>query len=235
MKNVYDDYKHLMKIYIHLKKETESYDKDIAKLKKEFKNTLKKIKIAKKNETLNKLYSQGLKIINNISELMTKRSIVSRKKTIEHHFEEISKRLYNKEYDIAEKELAIVKNMILNPPVKFYKVNNILSNQLYSQYEKRQEKMFYKKIMRPHPVEIVMDKDVAIISGDKTETIASSFVVNKLSKIANQKIKVGEIPVYATVQSDNKFINLTIIEREITDRGIIANRNFIKVTKDFIK
>jgi hypothetical protein len=83
-----------------------------------------------------------------------------------------------------------------------------------------------------------MDKNIAVISSmnSHAETFSSSYMVNTLSKLANKKIELGDSPVYATVETDSKYVNLTIIQRETdAQNGIIANRHFIRVPNEFVR
>ncbi|MCC7570399.1 hypothetical protein KO465_03575 [Candidatus Micrarchaeota archaeon] len=230
-------YKELLKLYIDLEREMERSDVKLKKLKARFKNISKRIKISRKEETLNNLYFKGISISDKIADLLIKKSVVSRGNFIMKNFENVASYIHRNDFVSAEKELTIIKNKIANPPLKYSSITPLLIGEMLSQHQQRVDKLFFEKIVRSKPVEIVLDKNIAVISAQdrEIETMRSSYLIEKLSKLANKKIETTDIPICATIETDNNYVNLTIIEKEINDKGIVANRHFVRFPNDFIR
>lgn len=225
------EFKKMVAVYSHIK--SKNYDHKIRELKKDFKKLLKRIKLTKKNDSLINLYKEGIELSDRLAEMISKKSILSSKKFIDQHIDAITNHLHNKEYESASKELKMLKKKLLLPPVRYHKVQSILINKLRETYERTKDNLFYRMLLKQQPVEIIMDKDVAVVSGKTVNTFASSMIVNRLSKMIDYPLKVNDVPLYITIDSNDKYINLTIIERNLTKNGLIANRHFIRIPNNF--
>jgi len=222
------NYGKLLNLYKSLQKDTIDFDNRMKKLKKEFRNVLDDIKISKNRSSLKKLYKQGMVLAKEISELASKHSILTRDKFIAVHFKK-----FREQRD--QHELNMLKHKLMNPPVKFKKMYNHLIRALDTCFQNQAEKLFYNQIISHTPVEIVMDNDIAIISGRTVETMPSAYVITKLSKLSNKKITVTDVPLYATVHKDKHYITLTLVERRAANDGITANRKFIRIPRNTVK
>ena len=232
MSDMSNEYHELLQTYEEIKYNTQQFDSQIQELNKKYQQTLGSIKWAT-SETLQRKYKKGLKIIDNISELMSKRSVMSRHKFIETNLIKAEHYINEGKTHEAKGELDILKRKLSNPPVKYREVHQTLFAQLHQTYEHKKDSMFYQSIAKRTETEISMDQNIAIIkNGTTSQQMKSMYVTKKLSKLANKEISIGDTPIYATSKLENGYLNLTIIERKLTDKGLIANRHFIKIPEN---